>query len=668
MLAIALGSQKLFLSGGDPSTIPDLSGAVKTVCDAAIIASQQTPPATWYTDAMSAPLFEPSFRQGYAHASICIWDLCCPGFRCPLDRKTQDLMGNAKALYYDVSVSQAYNAALADLYLGYPFQEYVKILQKLIQSNELMRYANSVTPVAIPSAIWSTLNGGVIHDPCFKYVDKDFTWASFTTMYEYLDPPSFLDPDKQCPGYGILSGETKEQGGSYPQSPLTALINLIWAKKVDDVDPKKQHLITIPDALGQSLSGIEQTAFDIRDTTADLKVDNDHNLGISNNVSTDQDNLLAGKAVPVGDAQRRPGFLACADPDYSSPLKTSIEQYALGTRVGCNQETTATQCDGKIFGQILAQAGGVTLNPSLAADNLFNLKVKQVLTPELMNVYAAAEKATGVPCEVIAGIHFEEASSAFTEGGNPTDFSVENGGAASRDGGFQASAITAGKALLRHPIDTVPKLITAISDFNGGGNSNCQLGYPYPIPYTGCPRQFIGDDDPYATNLLDSRHTNMWLLYHGDLTQGVPTAYGTDRPGAFVMALEIYNNLTKNGNPLASPTPAPTASPSASPAAPKGSFPETCGHGIQTALGCLPFTRDAFISILLTFIAGISGAIALVVMLIGTFQIMTAAGNSKKIQAGRELFTAALAGLLFLIFSVALLRLIAGNIIQLPGF
>jgi hypothetical protein len=55
-------------------------------------------------------------------------------------------------------------------------------------------------------------------------------------------------------------------------------------------------------------------------------------------------------------------------------------------------------------------------------------------------------------------------------------------------------------------------------------------------------------------------------------------------------------------------------------------------------------------------------------MLIGTFQIMTAAGNSKKIQAGRELFTAALAGLLFLIFSVALLRLIAGNIIQLPGF
>jgi hypothetical protein len=65
---------------------------------------------------------------------------------------------------------------------------------------------------------------------------------------------------------------------------------------------------------------------------------------------------------------------------------------------------------------------------------------------------------------------------------------------------------------------------------------------------------------------------------------------------------------------------------------------------------------------------GIAGAIALLTMLIATFQIMTAASDAKKIQAGRDLFFSAVAGLLFLIFSVSLLRLIAGDIIKLPGF
>jgi hypothetical protein len=98
----------------------------------------------------------------------------------------------------------------------------------------------------------------------------------------------------------------------------------------------------------------------------------------------------------------------------------------------------------------------------------------------------------------------------------------------------------------------------------------------------------------------------------------------------------------------------------------------TCnsGNGINTALGCIPFKSDQhqFTTSLLSFLAGISGAIALVVMLMATFQIMTGGDNAEQVKKGKELFTGAITGLIFIIFSVTLLKIIAGDIIQLPGF
>jgi hypothetical protein len=84
----------------------------------------------------------------------------------------------------------------------------------------------------------------------------------------------------------------------------------------------------------------------------------------------------------------------------------------------------------------------------------------------------------------------------------------------------------------------------------------------------------------------------------------------------------------------------------------------------------MPFkSKDgALTKALLTFAAGISGAISLAIMLAGTIQIMTAGGNAEQVQKGKELLTGAIIGLLFIIFSVTLLQLIAGDIIQLEGF
>lgn len=93
-----------------------------------------------------------------------------------------------------------------------------------------------------------------------------------------------------------------------------------------------------------------------------------------------------------------------------------------------------------------------------------------------------------------------------------------------------------------------------------------------------------------------------------------------------------------------------------------------CSEAIDTALGCIPYTAEAFGPALLGFLAGTVGAIALLVMLFATVQIMAAGGDAEAVKKGKELFTGAVTGLLFIIFSVTLLKIIAGDIIQLPGF
>ena len=89
---------------------------------------------------------------------------------------------------------------------------------------------------------------------------------------------------------------------------------------------------------------------------------------------------------------------------------------------------------------------------------------------------------------------------------------------------------------------------------------------------------------------------------------------------------------------------------------------------INTGLGCISTSTSGFTSALLTFLAGTAGAISLIIMLTATIQIMTGGDNAEQVKKGKELFTGAITGLLFIIFSVTLLKIIAGDVIQLPGF
>lgn len=90
--------------------------------------------------------------------------------------------------------------------------------------------------------------------------------------------------------------------------------------------------------------------------------------------------------------------------------------------------------------------------------------------------------------------------------------------------------------------------------------------------------------------------------------------------------------------------------------------------GAWTAIGCIPTEPKAFIQKFITFGAGLAGGIAFLLILFGGFQVMTSTGNPEKLNAGKELVVSALTGLILVIFSILLLKIIGYNILGIPGF
>lgn len=68
----------------------------------------------------------------------------------------------------------------------------------------------------------------------------------------------------------------------------------------------------------------------------------------------------------------------------------------------------------------------------------------------------------------------------------------------------------------------------------------------------------------------------------------------------------------------------------------------------------------------ISFALGAAGGVAFLVMLFGAYRLMFAAGNPESIQQGREVITAAVVGLIVVIFAVFLLRLIGVSVLGLP--
>lgn len=97
-------------------------------------------------------------------------------------------------------------------------------------------------------------------------------------------------------------------------------------------------------------------------------------------------------------------------------------------------------------------------------------------------------------------------------------------------------------------------------------------------------------------------------------------------------------------------------------------FTGCTGNAINTAFGCINVEGTDFITKLLNFGIGIAGGIAMLLIIFGGFQILTSAGNPERLNEGKELVSSALTGLLMIVFSVFLLRVIGIQILGIPQF
>ena len=89
---------------------------------------------------------------------------------------------------------------------------------------------------------------------------------------------------------------------------------------------------------------------------------------------------------------------------------------------------------------------------------------------------------------------------------------------------------------------------------------------------------------------------------------------------------------------------------------------------INTAIGCIPVGETDFLNTIIGWAIGIGSGVAFLLIVYSGFMIMTSSGSPERLQAGRELLTAAIAGLILLIFSVFILKFIGVDIFGLCKF
>ena len=106
--------------------------------------------------------------------------------------------------------------------------------------------------------------------------------------------------------------------------------------------------------------------------------------------------------------------------------------------------------------------------------------------------------------------------------------------------------------------------------------------------------------------------------------------------------------------------------PPASPTIPV--YSPDCGSdstGVKTGLGCLSTNPQILVNTVLPWAIGIGSGIAFLLGLYGALMIVISAGDPEKMQAGKEMITSAVSGLLIIIFAVFILRVIGVDILQL---
>ena len=91
--------------------------------------------------------------------------------------------------------------------------------------------------------------------------------------------------------------------------------------------------------------------------------------------------------------------------------------------------------------------------------------------------------------------------------------------------------------------------------------------------------------------------------------------------------------------------------------------------GVWTSISCIQGDIRRFISeTLFGWGLGLDGGISLLCIIYAAFMMQTSQGSPEKLKKAQELLTSCIMGLILIIFSIFILRLIGVNILKIPGF
>jgi len=88
---------------------------------------------------------------------------------------------------------------------------------------------------------------------------------------------------------------------------------------------------------------------------------------------------------------------------------------------------------------------------------------------------------------------------------------------------------------------------------------------------------------------------------------------------------------------------------------------------VDTGLGTIQVQPGAIVGSILSLLLGISGGVAVILIMFAGYRIIFSNADEERMKGAREMLTSAIVGLLFIIFSVIILRVIGVDILHLPG-
>ncbi len=111
---------------------------------------------------------------------------------------------------------------------------------------------------------------------------------------------------------------------------------------------------------------------------------------------------------------------------------------------------------------------------------------------------------------------------------------------------------------------------------------------------------------------------------------------------------------------------------------PKTNLPPAIAKGRQyTIIGCIKTDLGSFsnegaaqslVSVLLSLIFEIVGGVAFLYLLYGSFLITTSQADEQRLSKGKNIVHSAIIGLVFSLLSVFIIKILAANILKIPGF